>query len=135
MSRPRARALVVDDSVVVRKILALTLRELREFAYAEIDEAGTGADALRLMEQSRYDLVLCDVRMPDGDGLDLVRRVRAAGDHATPIVLISTLGAPDDVRRGTEAGADAYIAKPIVPAVIRTALREFLDRRAGRRRD
>lgn len=133
---PLPRVLVVDDSVVVRKILVLTLRELPELFHAEVDEAGNGEIALRMMEKGpAYDLVLSDVRMPFMDGIELVRRVRASGDTRTPIVLISTLGTEDDVRRGSEAGADAYILKPIVPALIRAALREFLDRlaREGRK--
>ena len=132
---PLPRVLVVDDSVVVRKILVLTLRELPELFHAEVDEAGNGEIALKLMEKAPYDLVLSDVRMPSMDGIELVRRVRESGDTRTPIVLISTLGSEDDVRRGLEAGADAYILKPIVPALIRASLREFLERlaREGRK--
>jgi CheY-like chemotaxis protein len=128
--RPRLsqpRVLVVDDSIVVRRILVLTLRQLPEFFYAQVDEAGNGALGLRQIESMRYDLVLSDVRMPYMDGLEMVRRVRALGDTTTPIVLISTLGSQEDVQRGEQAGADAYILKPIVPAVIRAALREFLE--------
>jgi DNA-binding response OmpR family regulator len=113
----------------------LTLRELPELFHAEVDEAGNGEIALKLMEKAPYDLVLSDVRMPYMDGIELVRRVRESGDRRTPIVLISTLGSEDDVRRGVEAGADAYILKPIVPALIRASLREFLERlaREGRK--
>ena len=127
---PLPRVLVVDDSVVVRKILVLTLRELPELFHAEVDEAGNGEIALKLMASTSYDLVLTDVRMPYMDGLEFVRRVRATGDVRTPIVLISTLGTEEDMRRGQEAGADAYILKPIVPALIRSALRQILDRLA-----
>ena len=123
----RPRVLIVDDSIVVRRILVLTVHQLSEFFYADVDQAGNGAIALRMMAENRYDLVLSDVRMPLMDGLELVRNVRSAGDRVTPIALISTLGTEEDVRRGREAGADAYILKPIVPAVIKAALREFLD--------
>lgn len=127
---PQPRVLVVDDSVVVRKILVLTVRELPELYHAQVDEAGNGEIALRMLANASYDLVLSDVRMPYMDGIEFIRRVRASGDARTPIVLISTLGTEEDVRRGQEAGADAYILKPIVPALIRSALREFLDRLA-----
>lgn len=130
MAQPRV--LVVDDSTVVRKILSLTLRQLPELLYADVDEAGNGSVALNLLADTAYDLVLSDVRMPYMDGIEFVRRVRAGGDTRTPIVLISTLGTEEDVRRGYEAGANAYILKPIVPALIRAALREFLDRSAYR---
>jgi CheY-like chemotaxis protein len=123
----RPRVLIVDDSIVVRRILVLTVHQLAEFFYADVHQAGNGAIALRLMAENTYDLVLSDVRMPHMDGLEFVHNVRAAGDQVTPIVLISTLGTEDDVARGREAGADAYILKPIVPSIIKTALREFLD--------
>lgn len=123
----RPRVLIVDDSIVVRRILVLTVHQLAEFFYADVDQAGNGAIALRLMARSRYDLVLSDVRMPCMDGLEFVRSVRLAGDHVTPIVLISTLGTEEDVARGREAGADAYILKPIVPSIIKAALLEFLE--------
>lgn len=124
-----ARLLVVDDSIVVRRVLAITLRQFPQFTGAEIDEAPNGVVALRLMEGNRYALVLSDIRMPAMDGLEFVRRVRGSlRDTTTPIVLISTLGTDEDVRRGLEAGATAYIRKPIVPHQIKTALLEVLGR-------
>lgn len=127
------RVLVVDDSIVVRKILALTLRQLPEFEDALIEEAGNGAIAWKKLAEARYDLVLSDIRMPYLDGLELVRRVRRESkDLTTPIVLISTLGSAEDVRRGLEAGATAYVVKPLSPHHIKAALRDLLDRTSGR---
>jgi PleD family two-component response regulator len=66
--------------------------------------------------------------MPLMDGLELVRRVRRdLRDVVTPIVLISTLGTPEDVQRGKEAGATDYILKPLSPHHIKAALRKLLD--------
>lgn len=122
------RVLVVDDSIVARQVLILTLRQLPEFLYAEIEEAGNGAVALRRMTTGRYDLVLCDIRMPLMDGLELVRRVRRdLKDTATPIVLISTLGTAEDIQCGLDAGATEYILKPLSPHHIKAALRKLLD--------
>jgi CheY-like chemotaxis protein len=124
------RVLIVDDSIVVRQVLVMTLRQLPEFLYATIDEAGNGAIAVRKLEAARYDLVLSDIRMPLMDGLALVRHVRGPmNDHSTPLVLISTLGTEDDVRRGLEAGASAYLLKPLSPHHIKTALKDFFDKR------
>ena len=126
------RVLVVDDSIVVRQVLMMTLRQLPEFLYATIEEASNGALALRKLESQRYDLVLCDIRMPLMDGLEFVHRVRTElKDTQTPIVLISTLGTDEDVKRGLEAGASAYILKPLSPHHIKTALREFLNKRVA----
>ena len=122
----KLRALLVDDSVVVRQVLRATLRQLPEFLDAQMDEAANGALALRRLAEARYDLVLCDIRMPLVDGLELVRTVRGQGDHQTPIVLCSTLGTEEDVRRGMEAGATGYILKPLSPHHIKMALRDLL---------
>lgn len=127
---PEPRVLVVDDSVVARHVLVLTLRQLPEFAYATIDQAGNGAIALKQLASERYDLVLSDIRMPLMDGLEMVSKLRnEMADHSTPVVLISTLGTEEDVQRGLAAGADAYVLKPLLPHTIQTAIRDFLDSR------
>jgi two-component system chemotaxis response regulator CheY len=119
---------VVDDSIVARQVLILTLRQLPEFLYADVEEAGNGAVALRRLTTGRYDLVLSDIRMPLMDGLEFVRRVRLdLRDDRTPIILISTLGTPEDVQRGLDAGATEYILKPLSPHHIKVALRKLLD--------
>jgi len=122
----------VDDSTVVRRILVLTLLQMPAFRQAQIDEAGNGAIALARLKANRYDLVLSDVRMPYVDGLELVRRVRTElGDTRTPIFLISTLGSEDDVRRGLDAGATAYVAKPLSPHHIQQAIEQYLSEQGG----
>jgi CheY-like chemotaxis protein len=120
---------VVDDSIVVRKVLCFTVWQLPGFANAVVDEAGNGAIALKKLRQNRYRLVLSDVRMPLMDGLELVTRIRGElGDWDTPVVLISTLGTQDDIDRGIAAGATAYVMKPLSPHHIRLALLEVLER-------
>lgn len=123
----RPRLLIVDDSIVVRRVLALTVSQVPELARAEVDEAGNGAIALKKLAQASYDLVLSDIRMPYVDGFELLRVARQEMGLTIPIVLISTLGREEDVRRGMEAGATAYILKPLSPYHIKVALRELLD--------
>lgn len=123
----RPRLLVVDDSIVVRRVLALTVMQVPELAGATIDEAGNGAIALKKLAQGPYDLVLSDIRMPYVDGFELLRVARREMGLTIPIVLISTLGREEDVRRGMEAGATAYILKPLSPHHIKVALRDLLD--------
>lgn len=121
--------LIVDDSIVVRRILALTVSQIPELLFSEIDEAGNGAVALKKLEQAPYDLVLSDIRMPLVDGFELLRIARTEMKLAIPIILISTLGREEDVKRGMDAGATAYILKPLSPHHIKVALRELLDAR------
>jgi two-component system chemotaxis response regulator CheY len=125
--------LVVDDSIVVRKVLAMTVRQLPGFGDVVIDEAGNGAIALKKLAAHRYRFVLSDVRMPLMDGLELVSRIRNdLKDGETPVVLISTLGTQDDVDRGVAAGATAYVIKPLSPHHIRLALLEILREKRPR---
>jgi two-component system chemotaxis response regulator CheY len=120
--------LVVDDSIVVRKILAMTVHQVPELQNAVVDEAGNGAIALKMLGTKKYDLVLSDIRMPYVDGLELVRRVREElQDRVTPIVLISTLGTENDIKNGLAVGATAYVIKPLSPHEIKQALRKLMD--------
>ena len=71
-----------------------------------------GEEAWTRLGEGGIDLVLADVEMPNLDGLGLCRRIRAdARTRGLPVVLVTSLGSPDDRRRGAEAGADAYVAK------------------------
>jgi CheY-like chemotaxis protein len=121
------RVLVIDDSQVARQVIAMTCRQIPALLYAKIDQAPDGAVALERMRSDRYSLILADVRMPNVDGLEFVRRVRQEmGDTKTPIILISTLATDEDVKRGIDAGATAYIAKPLSPFRIRLMIERLL---------
>jgi two-component system chemotaxis response regulator CheY len=127
---PDRRVLVIDDSQVARQVLAMTCRQVPALLYAKIDQAPDGQVALERMRSDRYDLVLADVRMPNVDGLEFVRRVRQElEDRTTPIILVSTLATEEDVRRGLEAGATAYIAKPLSPYRIKLMIERLLSGR------
>ena len=107
MSDARGRILVVED----HKDLALGLRiNLEEHGY-QVHVAHTIADGLARMRQSRPDLVILDLSLPDGDGLDLMRRLRAAGDAT--LILVLTAKSRQDVKvLGLRGGADDYVTKP-----------------------
>jgi two-component system chemotaxis response regulator CheY len=120
--------LVVDDSIVVRKILSMTVHQIPELMNAVVEEAGNGAIALKMLALKKYDLVLSDIRMPYIDGLELTRRIREElKDKTTPIVLISTLGTENDIKNGLAVGATAYVIKPLSPHEIKLALRKLLE--------
>jgi two-component system chemotaxis response regulator CheY len=122
------RILVVDDSIVVRKVLRMTVHQMPEFMNAIVDEAGNGAIALKMLAAKKYDLVISDIRMPFVDGLELVRRIREElQDRVTPIVLISTLGTEADIKNGLAVGATAYVIKPLSPHQIKLALKKIID--------
>ena len=72
----RPHVLIVDDSIVVRHILALTLSQIPELSHSEDRGGGNGAIALKKLAQAPYDLVLSDIRMPYVDGFELLRVAR-----------------------------------------------------------
>ena len=116
------RVLVVDDVEVNRRV-ALAL--LRGLGYAA-DSVETGAQAVTLARG--YDLLLMDVQMPDLDGLEATRRIRADTGSAGPRIVAMTASAlAGDRERCLAAGMDDYLAKPISPQTLRAAL----ERAAG----
>lgn len=104
-----ARVLVVEDDVTVREVVVSYLRA----AGHEVTEAPDGGAALDLMARAPADLVVLDLMMPGIDGLEVCRRLRAAGD--VPIVMLTALGSEQDRVVGLELGADDYVTKPFSP--------------------
>jgi two-component system chemotaxis sensor kinase CheA/two-component system sensor histidine kinase and response regulator WspE len=106
--RRRLRILLVDDSAIAREAEAALLRSLGH----EVDEAVDGEDGWQKLQAGGHHLLVTDVQMPVLDGIDLTRRVKATPRFAKlPIVILSSLSAPEERRRGVDAGADAYLVK------------------------
>jgi two-component system OmpR family response regulator len=102
-----ARLLVVDDEQALLDLLGDALR----FAGYEVLVAGDGREALRSVAASTPDLVVLDVNLPDLDGFEVLRRLRAEGDRV-PVVFLTARDDPDDLRTGFDRGGDDYVAKP-----------------------
>ena len=110
VSTSKGRVLVVDDE---RANVALTAIRLRKFGY-EVLEASGGEEALRMLRATEVDLVLSDVRMPEVDGFELVRRIRAdATLEGLPVVLVTGYDGPEERAHGLDVGADDFLAKPV----------------------
>jgi two-component system, OmpR family, response regulator len=121
---PAARVLVVDDEATIRGLLSGSLR----FAGYEVATAASGAEALRAAASSRPDLVLLDVMMPDGDGFDVVRRMRAAGGPEVPVIFVTARAEIFDRLTGFEIGADDYVTKPFSLDEVLARVRAVLKR-------
>lgn len=104
------RILVVEDSSVVQAIVKAALRRYEHTAVY----AGNGVEALEaIARDGEPDLILVDVNMPRMNGLELLGQLGATGTvPRVPAIIVSTEGEEDDVRRGLEAGARAYLRKP-----------------------
>jgi len=110
------RIVIIEDEPE----LAAGLRDNLEFEHHTVAVAGTGAEGLQHAIQMPADLVLLDIGLPDLDGFEVCRRLRAAG-YTMPILILSARGQEIDKVRGLELGADDYITKPF-------SLRELLAR-------
>ncbi len=121
------RALVVDDSAVIRELIAVNL-ELEGF---EVATAGDGESALRLARELHPDVITLDVMMPRITGFEAVELLRQEPDTASiPIVMVTGRAQAADLARGEEVGVDAYLTKPFEPA----ELIEVVTRLARQRR-
>jgi two-component system sensor histidine kinase BarA len=119
--RKRLTVLVVDDNKVIRELVTRQLAKLG----AHADTAADGKQALAVLEQTAYDLVLMDVQMPDMDGITTTQEIRkreaAQGKH-TVIIALTGHGSRIEC---IEAGMDDYIAKPMNIATLKTTLQRW----------
>ncbi len=101
------RVLIVEDDLETQSYVSQGLTE----AGHSIEASATGADGLLRARQGGYDLLIVDRMMPELDGLSLVKAIRSAG-IATPVLMLTAMGAVADRVDGLEAGADDYLVKP-----------------------
>jgi len=120
------RILVVDDDAAVRSSLD---RALRLEGY-QVEAAADGPAALQSLSLGSPDAVILDLGLPGLDGLEVCRRLRAAGDD-TPVLMLTARDAVDDRVQGLDAGADDYLVKPFALAELLARLRALLRRRSG----
>ncbi len=116
--------LFVEDSPTMRRIIANSLKRL---GYSDIIEAENGVDALDKIEGKTIDLLVTDWNMPEMNGADLVKSIRAMPEYETlPIVMITTRGMKDDVMTAMKLGVNGYVIKPFTPEILRTKLEAIL---------
>jgi two-component system, chemotaxis family, chemotaxis protein CheY len=108
-----ANVLIVDDSSTMRKIISRSLRQAG-LAVDDIFEAGDGIEGLSVLSSKSVDLVLSDINMPNMDGLEFIKQVRANGNNV-PIVMITTEGGEDIIKEALSSGASSSIKKPFTP--------------------
>jgi len=123
---PLAHILVVDDEPSIVDAVSTVLR----YEGFEVDVASSGKVALQKAQNGRYDLIVLDVMLPDVDGLEVTRRIRADGIDV-PVLFLTAKSEVDDRVAGLSVGGDDYVAKPfsLVEVVART--KAILRRRQG----
>lgn len=124
MHNPSATLLIIDDDEVVRASLAAYLED----SGFSVLQASNGLQGLQVFEREHPDLVICDLRMPQVDGLELIRRINALGVE-TPVIVVSGAGVMSDAVEALRLGAADYLIKPLEDlAVLEHSVRRALDR-------
>lgn len=118
-------ALVVEDSAIMRGIIVSSLSNLQEVRSVEV---ANGFEALRILPQEKFDIILTDINMPDINGLELLSFLKNHPHYRTiPVVIISTEKSETDRKRGLELGADDYLTKPFEQGELENIIRRILN--------
>ncbi len=113
------RALIVDDSSVMRKIVEKSLRQAG-LPLSEVFEAGNGAEGLTVLQDKTVDLILSDINMPAMDGLEFVKQLQSLEKAKNvPVVMITTEASESHVVQALSHGAKGYIRKPFTADQVR----------------
>jgi DNA-binding response OmpR family regulator len=121
-----AKVLVVDDDPDIRQLV----RELLERAGYQVSQASDGRDGLRALYETRPDLVLLDVNMPELDGWETLARIRDLSE--APVIMLTARTGELEKVRGLKAGADDYVTKPFGRQELLARVEALLRRRGGR---
>lgn len=104
-----SRILIIDDEKSIRS----SLKEILEYEKFETDDATNGTEGLELIKSKKYDVILCDIKMPVMDGIEVLENIMKMTD--TPVVMISGHGNIETAVEAIKKGAFDYIAKPLEP--------------------
>ena len=117
-----AKILVIDDEAAIRRIL----KEILEHEQYQVDDAASAIEALPLVKENEYDAILCDIKMPQMDGIEFLEEAKKISD--TPVIMISGHGTIDTAVEAIKKGAFDYISKPPDLNRLLITLRNALDK-------
>lgn len=115
--------MIIDDERPIRK----ALRDILEYENHKIDEAEDGAEGISKIEKGVYDLILCDVKMPKKDGIEVLEKIQALQPE-TPVIMISGHGTIETAVEAVKKGAFDFISKPLDLNRLLVTLRNALDK-------
>ncbi len=115
--------LIADDSSTMRKFVSFSLK-MKNF---EVVAAEDGMDALEKLSQTRVDLAIVDLNMPNMDGFELIETIRGSQDYADlPVIILSSERSEATKARGKAAGANSYIVKPFDAKMVQYHVSKYL---------
>lgn len=118
-----AKILIIDDEKSIRK----TLREILEYEKYQVDEASDGVEGVAMIQKEKYDIVLCDIKMPKMDGIEALDKIMQLSSD-TPIVMISGHGNIETAVEAVKKGAFDFIAKPLDLNRLLVTIRNAMDK-------
>lgn len=121
--------LIVDDFATMRRIIRGLLKEM---GCLNADEAEDGAVALNLLKQTRYDFVVSDINMPNMNGFDLLKAIKADDSlKHLPVLMVTAEARKEDIVLAAQMGASGYIVKPFAKATLEDKLNKILQKLAA----
>ena len=122
------RFLIVDDFSTMRRIVRNLLKEI---GFGNAEEAEDGAVALNMLKASKFDFVVSDTHMPNMDGFELLKSIRADGRLKTvPVLMVTAEAKKEDIVLAAQTGANGYIVKPFTKATLEEKVQKILQQAA-----
>jgi len=120
------KILVVDDFPTMRRIIKNLLKDL---GFENVDEAEDGVMALEKLQHGNFDFVLSDWNMPNMDGLELLKTIRADEQLAElPVLMVTAEAKKENIIAAAKAGASGYVVKPFTAATLEEKIQQIFDK-------
>ncbi len=118
------KVLVVEDSASMRSLISATIEELQGF---ETVEVGNGFEALKILPNGHFDLIITDINMPDINGLEVINFVRKSEQYKEiPLIIVTTEKGEKDRKKGLALGAQEYVIKPFDPENLKSVVQRLM---------
>lgn len=123
---PTMKALIIEDNETSMRLAQTLLYNIN----CNVDQAKSGKEALKLITQEQYDIILLDINLPDINGYNVTKIIRQKLGNKTPIVAISSLNDPDNIKKALTSGMNDFIHKPLSMRNLRQKLEKLVPKKA-----
>ena len=121
--------LIVDDFSTMRRIVRGLLKEM---GHTDADEAEDGANGLQMLKRGNYDFVISDINMPNMNGFEMLKAVKADDSlKHLPVLMVTAEARKEDIVLAVQSGAAGYIVKPFTKATLEDKIQKILQKLAG----